>query len=63
MYESIRQIVMETELNNLKTSLDNFSFNPKLDLWQAILFESNLRKIFAREINNCVLKIDDIIFA
>ena len=61
MYKAILQIVNEKDADKLIRIYDAFSkeLDPKLDYRRIMVFTNELRKEFARSLNNEVYKIDD----
>ena len=58
MYEAIARIICEDDADLLISIYDEFTkiLNPKLDFMRITVFENNLRKEFAKALNNCVFK-------
>jgi len=61
MYEAIARIVYENDSNVLIQVYDEFlkQLNPKLDFMRITVFENDLRKEFARNLNNSVFKTEN----
>lgn len=61
MYKAILQIVKEDNPDTLITIYDEFSkeMNPKFNFMRTIIFENELRKEFAKELNKNVFKVED----
>ena len=60
MYKAILQIVKEDNPDTLITIYDKFSkeMNPKFNFMRTIIFENELRKEFAKELNKNVFKVE-----
>ena len=61
MYEAIARIICEDDADLLISIYDEFTkiLNPKLDFMRITVFENNLRKEFAKALNNCVFKTEN----
>ncbi len=61
MYKAILQIVNEKNPDILISVYDNFSkeLNPKFNFMRTITFENELRKEFARSLNNDIFKLEN----
>lgn len=62
MYLAIYQIVNENNIEVLIKLYDEFTriMQPKKDFRRMIVFENDLRKAFAHDLNNQVFKVDDL---